>query len=198
MYGSHVSSAHVCWSVSMLGMHMHTHGWQRPVSDAFPQVAVILSLWHPISHWDLELTRYPGVAAIKSQESPCLCLLLPSTEIRGVCHHARFLCTCWGSSSRPHPSKHFTGGYHLPSPRKYILMLFGLYRHRILTSSIRSSDSASDFPGKRILMSLRTNKVWLVRSSSCSFVFNCRKDSFLNLKEYRYVEGVLLHCASII
>lgn len=30
---------------------------------------------------------------------------------------------------------------------------------QILTSSIRSSDSASDFPGKRILMSLRTNKV---------------------------------------
>lgn len=72
------------------------------------------------------------------------------------------------------------------------------YTCQILTSSTRSSDSASDFPGKRIFMSLRTNKVWLVRSSSCSFVFGCRKDSLLNLKEYRYLEGVLFHCATIV
>lgn len=72
------------------------------------------------------------------------------------------------------------------------------YIHQILTSSIRSNDSASDFPGNRIFMSLRTNKVWLVRSSSCSFGLSCRKDSLLNLKEYRYLEGVLFHCATII
>lgn len=70
--------------------------------------------------------------------------------------------------------------------------------HQILTSSIRSNDSASDFPGNRIFMSLRTNKVWLVRSSSCSFVLSCRKGSLLNLKKYRYLEGVLFHCATII
>lgn len=72
------------------------------------------------------------------------------------------------------------------------------YTHQVLTSSTISSDSASDFPGNRIFMSLRTNKVWLVRSSSSSLVLDCCKDSLLNLKEYRYLEGVLFHCATII
>lgn len=136
-------------------MNMHTCGRQSSVLVVCPPGGNCLAFLRSNLSLGTGAHQVAWVAAIKLQESSCLCLPLPRAETTGACHHARLLCKFWGSNSRVHACP----ASILPTVPVSQSQKTHVHTHWILTSSISSSDSASDFPGKRILMSFRTNKV---------------------------------------